>query len=147
MAYDWSRDKTVTNRKLIVMHTWIFIGGIMVIYNQCLSPLKLWVRIPLMRWYNIMWWSWTWFSSGSPVSSTNKTDRHDLTEILLKVALNTLTLTLESLYLECGKGQKPSFDCIILPGIVWYLWGITIVDCLCLSGGLISTFIWHCGWF
>ena len=27
---------------------------------------------------------------GSPVSSTNKTDRHDITEILLKVALNTI---------------------------------------------------------
>jgi hypothetical protein len=31
-----------------------------------------------------------WFSSGPPVSSTNKTDRHDITEILLKVALNTI---------------------------------------------------------
>jgi hypothetical protein len=30
------------------------------------------------------------FSPGSPVSSTNKTDRHDITEILLKVALNTI---------------------------------------------------------
>jgi hypothetical protein len=28
-----------------------------------------------------------------PVSSTNKTDHHDITEILLKVALNTITLT------------------------------------------------------
>jgi hypothetical protein len=27
------------------------------------------------------------------VSSTNKTDRHDITEILLRVALNTITLT------------------------------------------------------
>jgi hypothetical protein len=27
-------------------------------------------------------------------SSTNKTDRHDIAEILLKVALNTTTLTL-----------------------------------------------------
>jgi hypothetical protein len=27
--------------------------------------------------------------SFSPVSSTNKTDHHDITEILLKVALNT----------------------------------------------------------
>jgi hypothetical protein len=27
-----------------------------------------------------------------PVSSTNKTDRHDIAEILLKVALNTITL-------------------------------------------------------
>jgi hypothetical protein len=26
----------------------------------------------------------------SPVSSTNKTDHHDITEILLKVALNTI---------------------------------------------------------
>ena len=31
------------------------------------------------------------FSPGSPVSSTNKAARHDLTEILLKVALNTIT--------------------------------------------------------
>jgi len=29
----------------------------------------------------------------SPVSSTNKTDRHDITEIPLKVALNTIILT------------------------------------------------------
>jgi hypothetical protein len=31
-----------------------------------------------------------WFSPGIPVSSTNKTDRHDMTEILSKVALNTI---------------------------------------------------------
>ena len=30
--------------------------------------------------------------SGTPVSFTNKTDRHDTTELLLKVALNTITL-------------------------------------------------------
>jgi hypothetical protein len=30
-----------------------------------------------------------WFSPGPPVSSTNKTDRHDIAEILLKVALRT----------------------------------------------------------
>ena len=29
------------------------------------------------------------FSPSIPVSSTNKTDRHDITEILSKVALNT----------------------------------------------------------
>jgi hypothetical protein len=33
-----------------------------------------------------------WFSLGTPVSSTNKIDRHDITEILLKVALNTINL-------------------------------------------------------
>jgi hypothetical protein len=36
----------------------------------------------------------SWFSPGPPVSYTNKTDRHDIAEILLKVALNTITLTL-----------------------------------------------------
>ena len=34
-----------------------------------------------------------WFSSGSPLSCTNKTDRHDITETLRKVALNTTTIT------------------------------------------------------
>jgi hypothetical protein len=34
-----------------------------------------------------------WFSLGPSVSSTNKTDRHDITEILLKVALNTIKQT------------------------------------------------------
>ena len=31
-----------------------------------------------------------WFSPGTLVSSTNKTDRHDTTEILLKVGLGTI---------------------------------------------------------
>jgi hypothetical protein len=31
-----------------------------------------------------------WFSPGTLVSSTNKTGRHDIIEILLKVALNTI---------------------------------------------------------
>ena len=35
-----------------------------------------------------------WFSLGTLVSSTKKTDNHNITEILLKVALNTITLTL-----------------------------------------------------
>jgi hypothetical protein len=33
-----------------------------------------------------------WFSHGTLVSSTNKTGLHDITEILLKVALKTITL-------------------------------------------------------
>jgi hypothetical protein len=35
-----------------------------------------------------------WFSPGTHVSSTNKTDLHDITEILLKVVLNTISLNL-----------------------------------------------------
>ena len=34
------------------------------------------------------------YSDGSVVSSTNKTDRHDVTEILMKVALYTINLNL-----------------------------------------------------
>jgi len=35
----------------------------------------------------------TTYAISTPVSFTSKTDRHDITEILLKVALNTITLT------------------------------------------------------
>ena len=31
-----------------------------------------------------------WFSPGTPVSSTNKTDHHDIAEILVKVALKII---------------------------------------------------------
>jgi hypothetical protein len=37
-----------------------------------------------------------WFSPGTPVSSTNKTDRHEVTEILLKVAISTINLKQKS---------------------------------------------------
>ena len=40
-----------------------------------------------------------WFYLGSQVSSTNKTDCHDITEILLKVVLNTIHLTQNPSYL------------------------------------------------
>jgi hypothetical protein len=70
------------------------------LYNRCLSPLMLWVQISIRvkcttlcdkvcRWLP----TGRWFSLGSPVSSTNKTDCHDITEIVLKVALNTIKLT------------------------------------------------------
>jgi len=36
-----------------------------------------------------------WFSQGPLVSSTNKTDHHNITEIVLKVALNTINQTLK----------------------------------------------------
>jgi hypothetical protein len=35
-----------------------------------------------------------WFSPGTPASSTTKTGRHDIVEILLKVALNAINLNL-----------------------------------------------------
>ena len=43
-------------------------------------------------------------SPDTPVSSTNKTDRHDITEILLKVALNATNQTkLQHVYFEQKK--------------------------------------------
>ena len=71
------------------------------IYNyqcsQCLSPVMLWFRISIRTRCTtlcdqVCQWLATarWFSPGPPVSSTNKTDRHNITEILLKVALNTI---------------------------------------------------------
>ena len=35
-----------------------------------------------------------WFSPGTPATSTTKTSRHDIAEILLKVALNTMNQSL-----------------------------------------------------
>ena len=41
-----------------------------------------------------------WFSLGTPVYPTNKTDLHDITEISLKVALNTITLMPITIYMH-----------------------------------------------
>ena len=46
-------------------------------------------------------------SPGIPVSSTNKSERDDITEILLKVALNTITLT------QCRKEVFPFIFCLL----------------------------------
>jgi hypothetical protein len=45
-----------------------------------------------------------WFSPGTPVSSTTKTGRHDIAEILLKVAL---------------KHQKSKFKSILMLQVYW----------------------------
>jgi hypothetical protein len=76
------------------------------IYNylctQCLSPLTL--RVPILPRWDVLntilcdqvcqWLAiGQGFSLGIPFSSTNKTVGHDIKEILLKVALNTIVLT------------------------------------------------------
>jgi hypothetical protein len=71
--------------------------------NQCLSPLMVWDWTPfrqgvldttlcdkVCKWLATCWWV-------SPVSSTNKIDRHDITNILLKVVLNTINQTYTNL--------------------------------------------------
>jgi hypothetical protein len=90
--------------KMTMGSSWPWLYGSFIynyLCNQCLSTLTLWIWIPLRRgvlntilcdkvcqWLASGWW----FSLGILVSSTNKTDRHDITEILLKVVLNTITL-------------------------------------------------------
>jgi hypothetical protein len=44
-----------------------------------------------------------------PISSTNKTNRHDITEILLKVAINTITLTLFLYNTNCIRPLTPKW--------------------------------------
>ena len=72
------------------------------LWNQCLWLLTLRVRIPLRRGVldttlcdKVCQWLATgqWFSPGPLVSSTNKTDRHNIIDILLKVALTTIKQT------------------------------------------------------
>ena len=71
---------------------------VVILCNQCISPLTMWVRITLMRGVvdttlcdNVF--QWLPADQCTPVSSTNKTDRHDIIEISLQVALNIITLT------------------------------------------------------
>ena len=52
---------------------------------QYLSPTRMSSYITMKVPLNIIYFL------GTPVSSTNKTDRHDVTEILMKVALNTIS--------------------------------------------------------
>jgi hypothetical protein len=60
------------------------------------TPLMLRVKIQFMARCTTLcdkvcqWQVSRWFSPGTPFSFTNKTDRHDITEILLKVALNII---------------------------------------------------------
>jgi hypothetical protein len=70
--------------------------------NHCLSQLILWVRISTRARCTtlcdkVCQWLATgrWFSPDPPVSSNYKTDRHDITEILSKVALNTIKPNLD----------------------------------------------------
>ena len=65
--------------------------------NQCLSALMLWVQISIRarcttKCDKVCQWLATdrCFSPGTTISSTNKTDRHDIAEILLKVAFNSI---------------------------------------------------------
>jgi len=87
--------------------------------NQCLSPPMLWIRTPLRRGvldrklcYRVCQWvvAGRWFSPGTPVSYTNTTDHHEITEILLIVALTTINPQTHHWYHNTGYFQPPVVD-------------------------------------
>ena len=53
-----------------------------------------------------------WFSLGTSVSSTNKTDRYDKTEILLKVALNTIATINDKILLSTKFIGSENYDLV-----------------------------------
>jgi hypothetical protein len=58
-----------------------------------------------------------WFSPGTSVSYINKTDCHKITEILLKVTLNTITPPIRSLIVERVNINTPNtqiHDCSLI---------------------------------
>ena len=106
--------------------------------NQCLSPLTLWIRILLRRGVHdttlcdkVCHWlaAGRWFSPGTRVSSPNKTDCHNITEILLKVVLSTINQTTIAL-------NWPGF-----PSIVHVYLGIS--DDFEAHVALILMYFWH----
>ena len=87
--------------------------------NQYLSPLMLWVRIPLRRGVLNT-------TLCTPVSFDNKTDCHDITGILLKMLLNTIkqtTLILYAIFLTpaCTPKLSTIFLTPLLTKIIYHI--------------------------
>jgi hypothetical protein len=96
--------------------------------NQCLSPLTLWVRTPFRRaelnttlcdkvCHRLA--TGRWFSPGTVVSSTNKIDSQNKTEILLKVVLSNHKTTKPTikLYTKYNHYNKFMVKC---NNLIWF---------------------------
>ena len=79
-----NNHKTIKyNTVVLGRRTWDIVSHVIVKYpSPFLNP---WLCDKVFPWFA----AGRWFSSG-----TNKCDRHDIIEIVLKVALNTITLSL-----------------------------------------------------
>ena len=127
IAVDYGRSVGTWEKLMRVIYMVFFRQKQSLIYPYCYLhnnfitkfglPLTLWVRNPLRRGVldtiscdKVCQWlaAGRWFSPGTPLSSNNKTDRHDITEIMLKVALNTITLTL-----------LPTSETVFRKNIIW----------------------------
>jgi hypothetical protein len=79
---------------IVAMIVWLL--DLQLPVHQCRSQLKLWVRTH--SWQGVLDTTlcdkvYQWLATGrwfSPVSSINKADHHNITEILLKVVLSTI---------------------------------------------------------
>jgi hypothetical protein len=98
-------------------------------FTICLSPLMLWVWISIRArcttlCNKVCQWLATgrWFSPGPPVSCTNKTDYHDISEILLKVALNTIKQSNKHLFAQhCSLREITR-----MYNLLWHHWNLNI---------------------
>jgi hypothetical protein len=96
--------------------------------NKCLSPIMLWVRNSMRARCSTLYdrvcqllATGRLFSPVPPVSSTNKTDSHDITEILLKVSLSTIKRT-NNMFIYLNINDKIS---VLLVVSSWFkLWGM-----------------------
>jgi len=61
--------------------------------SKVVSSKTVRAEVYLIQHYVIKFATGRWFSPSIPVSSTNKTDRHNIAEILFKMVLNTMNQT------------------------------------------------------
>jgi hypothetical protein len=98
-------NKVIIHLGIIMQIFKVFYAGTCIFFIQncinCQSYLHLRCEFESLSWrsvqhYEIKFSQWPagrCFSPGTPVSSSYTTDRHDIAEILLKDALNTITLS------------------------------------------------------
>jgi hypothetical protein len=109
-----------SNKELLFGAVWSWSYGSMIysyLCNQCLSSLKSF-EFESRSWGSVLDTTLCdnvckglgigrWFSPGTPITSTNKTDRHNVAEMLLKVALNAIHQTKPELpYAKTGSLTK-----------------------------------------
>ena len=131
-------------RNTTVVGSPFFLGEITQIF---LSKTTCGIKSLLDRVMSLLWpskryflflahWTCYWFSTGTPVSSTNKTDCHDITEILL----NTINLPTNQFY--CVSNKPPqNMDGILEWGELLLYIQTRWVN---LSLGFLQTYIFFC---
>jgi hypothetical protein len=77
-----------------------------------------------------------WFSPGTPASSTTKTDRHDIAEILLKVALNTKIKSNQKELPKCLKIDEATVVLNVFKGVTCDVSAYTVTVSLYCSAGI-----------